>query len=94
MRAKFDCGQTGVSEKRRGGGTDRQTHKRTLQLYIVDEGFFFLNIHYCCCSKLYSIGLYLHCRFKLTYKLTLFEEALQMDFIVENTGKKPYDIFL
>ena len=34
MCAKFGCGPTVVSKKK--GGTDRQTDKRTLQLYIVD----------------------------------------------------------
>ena len=37
MCAKVGCGPTVVSKKR-GGGTDRQTDKGTLQLYIV-EGF-------------------------------------------------------
>ena len=34
MCAKFGCGPTVVSKK--GVGTDRQTDKGTLQLYIVD----------------------------------------------------------
>ena len=36
MYAKFGCGPTVVSK--RGGGTDRQTDKGTLQLYIVEDG--------------------------------------------------------
>ena len=35
MCAKFGCGPTVVSKKK--GGTDRQTDKGTLQLYLVDE---------------------------------------------------------
>ena len=34
MCAKFGCGPTVVSKN--GGGTDTQTDKGTLQLYIVD----------------------------------------------------------
>ena len=42
MCAKFGCGPMVVSKNKGGGGTDRQTDKGTLQLYIVDIYFSYI----------------------------------------------------
>ena len=58
MCAKFGCGPTVVSKK--GGGTDRQTDKGKLQLYIVDNRDIMISYRYIIIIILFSVSC--HCK--------------------------------
>ena len=82
MCAKFGCGPTVVSNKK--GGTDRQTDKGKLQLYIVDRNIwsrqspiFMLSIQCCILSILFH-SFYMICDADVICKFQICSDSKEI----------------